>query len=220
MGLVVLWGCGRSGTSPPSAGVAPRFVTKPDTWRRTEESRCLALGVARPSPFLVRRASLGGPGSCNVAHPFEMGGAMGGRVAMRPTALLRCEMIPAVEKWVLEVVQPAARRHFGLAVVELKVAASYGCRPINHQNGGRLSEHGHANALDVSGFQLADGRWIMVKSGWWGDLRSRGFLRQVHGGACQIYTTVLGPHADSYHRDHFHMDLAWHGRDGRMTICR
>jgi hypothetical protein len=149
-----------------------------------------------------------------------MTGAMGGRVAMRPKAILRCEMIPAVEKWVAEVVQPAARRHFGLAVVELKVAASYACRPINHKNGSRLSEHGYANALDVSAFQLSDGRWVAVKSGWWGDLRERAFLRHVHGGGCQIFMTVLGPNADAFHRDHFHFDLAWHGRDGQKKICK
>jgi hypothetical protein len=220
VGLIALSGCGRSGTSFPGASVGPRFVSKPEPWRQSEESRCLALGLARPSPFLVRRTSLGGPGHCGVANPFEMGAAQDGRVALRPAALLRCEMIPAVEKWIAEVVQPAARRHFGLHVIEVKVAASYGCRPMNHVDGARLSEHGHANALDVSGVQLADGRWVMVKSGWWGDLRERGFLRQLHGGACSVFTTVLGPNYDANHRDHLHLDLAWHGRDGSSKICK
>ena len=219
IGLVALAGCGRSGSSS-APGSTVRFVSKPEPWRRDEESRCLALGLARPSPFLVKRTSLGGPGQCGVANPFEMGAAIGGRVALRPTAMLRCEMIPAVEKWIAEVVQPSARRHFGLPVVEVKVAASYACRPINHVRGARLSEHGHANALDVSGVQLADGRWVMVKAGWWGDPRERAFLRHLHGGGCQIFTTVLGPNYDSAHRDHFHLDLAWHGKDGMMKICK
>lgn len=219
VGLVALAGCGRSGSSS-APGSSVRFVSKPEPWRRNEESRCLALGLVRPSPFLIKRTSLGGPGHCGVASPFEMGAALGGRVALKPTALLRCEMIPAVEKWVAEVVQPTARRHFGLPVVEVKVAASYACRPMNHVSGAKLSEHGHANALDVSGVQLADGRWVMVKSGWWGDLRERAFLRHLHGGGCQIFTTVLGPNYDAAHRDHFHLDLAWHGRDGTMKICK
>ncbi len=129
-------------------------------------------------------------------------------------------MIPAVEKWVSDVLQPGARRHFGLQVVEIKVAASYACRPINHVSGNRLSEHGFANALDVSAVQLSDGRWITVKRGWRGDLRERAFLRHLHGGACQIFSTVLGPNSDRYHHDHFHFDLAWHGRDGRTKVCR
>jgi hypothetical protein len=129
-------------------------------------------------------------------------------------------MLPAVDRWVREVVSPAARRHFGIPVIELKVAASYGCRPMNHVRGARLSEHGYANALDVSAFQLADGRWISVKRDWWGGPRERGFLRHVHQGACDTFTTVLGPNYDANHRDHFHMDLARHGRNGQMRICK
>jgi hypothetical protein len=129
-------------------------------------------------------------------------------------------MIPAVERWTETVVGPAARRHFGMPVVELKVAASYACRPINHVNGARLSEHGYANALDVSAFQLANGRWVSVKAGWYGDPRERAFLRHVQQGACDIFTTVLGPNYDANHRDHFHMDLAWHGRNGEIRICK
>ena len=45
---------------------------------------------------------------------------------------------------------PAARYYLGVAVVELKVLASYSCRPMNNVDGARLSEHGHANAIDIS----------------------------------------------------------------------
>jgi hypothetical protein len=217
--LLVLWGCGGVASFAPGG---PAFTTprKPETWRRTEESRCMALGLARASPFLTQRSSLGGPGQCGAPHAFEMSGALNGRVAMHPAATLRCEMIPAVEKWMADVVLPGARRQFGIPVVEIKVAASYSCRPRNNIWGAKLSEHGHANALDVSGFKLADGRWIMVKQGWSGDPEERAFLHRMHDGACKIFTTVLGPNADRYHHDHFHLDLAWHGKDGRMMICR
>ena len=129
-------------------------------------------------------------------------------------------MVPAVERWVQMVVEPAARAHLGSPIVELKIAASYSCRPMNNVNGGRLSEHGHANALDVSQFHLADGRVVTVKGGWNGDNRERSFLRAVHHGACQEFTTVLGPDHDANHHDHFHVDLARHGRDGMMRICK
>lgn len=129
-------------------------------------------------------------------------------------------MIPAVDHWVRSVVEPAARLHFGAPLRELKVAASYGCRPINHKRGAKLSEHGHANAIDISEFRLADGRRVIVKVGWWGDSRERAFLRAVHRGACDTFTTVLGPLADRHHRDHFHFDLARHGRTGAYRVCR
>ena len=149
-----------------------------------------------------------------------MSAALGGRVSMRPPALLRCPMIPQVDRWVADVVEPAARFHLGQSVAELTVAASYACRPMNHVSGARLSEHGFANALDISVFILANGERITVKGGWYGSARERAFLRAVHDGACQNFTTVLGPEYDSNHKDHFHMDLARHGHDGLKSICK
>jgi hypothetical protein len=34
------------------------------------------------------------------------------------------------------------------------------------------------------------------------------FLRDIHGAACRIFGTTLGPEADVYHRNHFHVDMA------------
>ena len=211
VGVSLLWGCGKSG---------PQFVSRYEPWREAEEAQCLRSGHVRATPFLVQRAALGGPGHCGATQPFEMTAALGGRVIMRPAALLRCPMIPAVDHWLQTAVMPAAMRNFGQPVVEIKVAASYACRPMNHVDGAKLSEHGHANALDVSAFQLADGRWISVKQGWYGDVRERAFLRQIHQGGCQTFATVLGPYYDAAHRDHFHFDLARHGRDGEGRICK
>jgi hypothetical protein len=129
-------------------------------------------------------------------------------------------MVPAVDHWVQSVVIPAAQRHLGASVVELKIAASYSCRPMNHVDGARLSEHGHANAVDVSAFILADGRTVSVKSGWKGPYPEANFLHAVHQGGCSIFSTVLGPDYDANHHDHFHLDLARHGRDGTNKICK
>lgn len=207
---LMIWGCSSK----------PEFVAKNEPWREDEEQACLAANVVRESEFLRSRSALGGPGICGAARPYEMSAAAQGRVQMKPPALLRCPMIPQVDRWVQATVMPAAVRHLGAPLVEVKVAASYGCRPVNNQSGGRLSEHGYANALDVSKFILADGREVTVRSGWRGDARERAFLREVHRGACVEFTTVLGPDADGYHQDHFHVDLARHGRDGLMRICK
>ncbi len=209
--LVVLAGCSTGG---------PDFVAKYEPWREEEESVCLATGVVRQTRWIEARSALGGPSVCGASRPFSVSGTASGRVSMRPPALLRCPMIPQVDRWVAETVEPAAQYYFGSPLAELTVAASYACRPMNNQSGGRLSEHGYANALDIAAFTLADGRRITVKAGWWGDDRERLFLRQVHDGSCRDFTTVLGPEADSFHRDHFHLDLARHGRDGLKRICK
>jgi hypothetical protein len=149
-----------------------------------------------------------------------MDAAAGGRVRLKPSALLRCPMIPQVERWVRNTVEPAARNYFGARVVQISVAGSYACRAMNHKKGARLSEHGYANAIDISGFKLSNGRKITVKRGWRGKQQEMAFLRDVHRGGCREFTTVLGPNYDKNHHDHFHFDLARHGVGGLKGICK
>jgi hypothetical protein len=209
-GLTVLWGC--------SSG--PNFVAKYEPWRETEERACLVSGYVRETPFLIGKSALGGPSVCGAMRPFEMRAAAQGRVGLQPPALLRCNMIPQLERWVTGVVEPAALRFYGAPLVELKVAASYGCRPMNNISGATLSEHGHANAIDISTFVLADGRQVTVRDGWRGDMRDSDFLHSAFGGACGIFSTVLGPDHDRFHTDHFHLDLMRRGRSGEDVYCK
>ena len=208
--LLLLHGC--------SGG--PQFVAKEEPWRKDVERSCLASGLVADNRFVQAKSALGGPSVCGALQPFDMTAAAAGRVSMKPSALLVCPMIPAVERWVQEVVEPAAKYYLRQPIVEFKVAASYACRPRNNVPGGKLSEHGHANALDISAFHLADGRTVTVKEGWRGRPEEQAFLRAVHEGACHTFTTVLGPNANAYHHDHFHFDLARHGTRGDMRVCQ
>lgn len=211
-GPALLSGCGTSG---------PDFVVRDDPWRAPEERACLASGAVRETQFIRTRSSLGGPSVCGAETPFEMSGADGGRVTLEPAAMLRCPMIPTIDRWVQDVVEPAARFQLGQRLVGLSVMSSYSCRPVNGVSGGIISEHAYANAVDIGGFKLEDGRTISVLAGWSGGSgREQAFLRQVHDGACRYFTTVLGPNYNGYHRNHFHLDLAHHGRDGLMNICK
>jgi hypothetical protein len=201
-------------------GKGPNFVARDEPWRADDERACVASNIAQSNRFATPRAALGGPSVCGAMRPFDVSATADGRVSLKPAATLRCPMVPAVDHWVKTVVEPAARHHLRADIAELKVAASYACRPMNHQSGGKLSEHGYANALDVSAFHLSDGRVITVKGGWNGANDEQAFLRAVHGGACATFNTVLGPKADAFHHDHFHFDLARHGRDGAGKICK
>jgi hypothetical protein len=203
-----------------ACGTGPYFIAKNEPWREAEERSCLASGAVRETAFLHTRAGLGGPDQCGAERLFEMSAAAGGRVRLKPPAQLRCPMIPQVDRWVARVIEPAARKTYGASLAEITVAASYACRPKNNVAGGDLSEHGHANALDVAAFTLSDGTRIAVKSGWRADARQRAFLQAVHDGACGEFTTVLGPDYDANHHDHFHVDLAHRGADGLRTVCK
>jgi hypothetical protein len=196
----------------------PTFVVRHEPWRAEEERACLASGAVRETAWVTVRASLGGPAACGALRPFAVSATARGSVTFEPPALVRCPMVHAIDFWTERVVLPAARRHLRAEIVSVKVLGSYSCRPMNNIDGGLLSEHGHANAVDVSGFVLANGAVVTVRGGWQGSWPERQFLHAVHAGSCKVFTTVLGPAYDRLHHDHFHLDLARHNGDGR--ICK
>ena len=141
-----------------------------------------------------------------------------GPVALKPTATLACPIVSALDRWLVDSVQPAAMRWFGARVVEIKQISAYSCRGMNGNPHAHISEHAFGNALDIAGFTLADGRYISVQHGWKGMPEEQGFLRDVQGAACQQFTTVLAPGANVYHYNHIHVDLM--RRSSRRVICK
>ncbi len=128
---------------------------------------------------------------------------------------MTCPLARSFAQWTRESVQHAARAWLAAPVVRIESFGTYSCRSVNGQSGGRLSEHGMANAVDISAFILADGRRITVLDGWNGrDADARNFLRAVHQAGCRRFNIGLGPDANALHRDHFHFDL------GAGPYCR
>ncbi|HEY0027526.1 MAG TPA: extensin family protein, partial [Allosphingosinicella sp.] len=118
-------------------------------------------------------------------------------------------------RWTREAVQPAARAWLGGEVVRIETMGSYACRPVNGQSGNRLSEHGRANAVDVSAFVIPGGRRVTVLDGWSGkDDDVQRFLRAVHQAGCRRFQIGLGPEANAFHHNHFHFDM------GQGPYCR
>jgi hypothetical protein len=211
--VALLWLLGLSACSS-----GPSFVARDEPWRAEEERACLASGLVHETAFVMVRTSLGGPSVCGALRPFKVAATARGSVRFEPSALVRCPMVHALDYWAERVVLPAARHHLRTNVVGVNVLSSYSCRPMNNVDGALLSEHGHANAVDVAGFVLESGEVVSVKAGWHGSLPERNFLRAVHAGSCNVFTTVLGPSYDRLHHDHIHFDLARHHDDGR--ICK
>jgi hypothetical protein len=128
---------------------------------------------------------------------------------------MRCPLARQFARWVRESVQPAASQWLRAPVRRIESFGTYACRSVNSRPGARLSEHAHANAVDVAAFQLADGRRISVEQGWSGDDGNvREFLRTVHRGGCRRFSVGLGPDSDAYHYNHLHFDM------GRGPYCR
>lgn len=192
-------------------------------WRGQAEDACLARHLVEPSRFLQPARAIEGPGICGLDHPFRVYALAGGTVRLNAASLLDCPMVPTLDGWIRDVVQPAAAARFGEPVVQINTMGTYSCRGIDGERRGKLSEHAFANAIDVGGFVLRSGRELDVKRGWSGaDEQEAAFLHDVHGGACGPFTTVLGPGADILHDNHIHLDLARHGSasHGARRFCR
>lgn len=128
---------------------------------------------------------------------------------------MACPLGATFTAWVRNGVMPAARLYLGVEVTKVETFGTYSCRNINGAASGRLSEHASANAVDVSGFQLSDGRRITIKGDWTNpDPGVRSFLAAIHTSACRRFKTVLSPNYNSFHADHFHLDM------GRGPFCR
>jgi hypothetical protein len=243
------------------------------------------------------------------------------QITFSPPAMLTCDMIAALHKWLVGDVQPLARKHLGSPVISVKTMSSFSCRTAYNRARTRLSEHGRVNALDLGAFVTAQGETRVVADwgpvarelatkvgptqaeaikrqaeaaaaarkarpqpktgdgprlaspetvrsnksfqadatipigipritlgaqpsggatdlstglGWAPPSRLGGpkadtvtapaastaakvaFLHEVHSAACAIFATVLGPDANRYHRNHFHLDMA--GRKS-ASIC-
>jgi hypothetical protein len=190
-----------------------------EAWRNQAEAACLSQKLVQPTAYMSRGSAIDGPGACGMNHPFKVAAFAGGSVGLTSAATLACPVIPTIDAWLAEVVQPAASLYFGSAVVEVR-SGSYSCRSRNGRRGARLSEHAFGNAFDVMAFRLADGREISVRKGWRGAPEEQEFLREVFTGACNYFTTVLGPGADAFHSDHFHLDLARHDPRGERHVCK
>lgn len=188
-------------------------------WRDQAEESCLASGQVRNSPQItIRNQPLEGAGTCGMNRPLKVLAFAGGAVTLTSAATLACPIVPKTDTWLNNVVQPAAQSVLGAQVIEIR-AGSYSCRAMNNGSGtNRRSEHSYGNALDVFSFRLNDGRIITVKDGWRGSPEEQNFLREIFVGACEHFSTVLGPGSDMFHYDHFHIDLARH--NGGKHICR
>jgi hypothetical protein len=128
---------------------------------------------------------------------------------------ITCPLARQFARWTREALQPAAEQWLKARVARIESFGTYACRPVNSQAGGRLSEHGRANAVDIAAFVLADGRRITVLAGWNGeDENVRRFLRAAHQAGCRRFAVALGPDSDTFHRNHFHFDM------GRGPYCR
>lgn len=167
----------------------------------------LEQGGVRAPPHPDRRS-----GFCEIREAVTL---VGGTTPLRPARpVLTCKAALSFALWERWVLQPAAGDILGAQVAAIDHYGSYSCRRQYGAAEGRISQHAYANALDVAGFRLDDGRRITVVRDWGDEGEEGRFLRAVRDGACGSFETVLGPEYNAAHRDHFHLDR------GPFRVCR
>ncbi|MBS0529428.1 MAG: extensin family protein [Proteobacteria bacterium] len=195
------------GTAPgPETPPAPSVPLPPSACRLALTD---AVAIAPSLPAIT------GPGACGGDDLVRLEAVVlpdRTRVPVKPAATLRCTMASAIADWVRTDMAPLAEG-LGSRVSELDNFDSFECRGRNRVAGAKLSEHGKANALDVRGLRLADGRFIGLTD----RAVARDLREKVMDSVCARFTTVLGPGSDGYHENHIHLDLAQ--RRNGYRIC-
>ncbi len=156
---------------------------------------------------------------CIVERPLTVTRLSDGMSLSREITL-RCEVVLALDDWIKNIVRPSAKLYLSQDVKSLKTSTSYHCRTRNNKPGGKISEHGFANGVDITGFELENGSVINVQTNTDSvkeALSNTKFQAAARAGACAYFTTVLGPGANITHQDHFHFDLAF--RKSGYRLC-
>jgi len=106
-------------------------------------------------------------GDCGTAAPVQLVSiGKSPQVALSPPAVVTCEMVAGLDKWLKGDLQPLARKHLGSPIIKMEIMSSYSCRNAYGRTKTRLSEHGRANALDIRGFMTANAQPVELLADW------------------------------------------------------
>lgn len=204
---------------PRPAAEAPPAPAPNAAEDRVYQTACPALIDGRIAGRMLRPIR---EGQCGERSPLLVSGILvnGRMIELSAEATLTCAMASTLPDWASRV-DAFAQTVENSRIATLIVGTSYQCRDRRTGTESRdLSEHGLANGLDVTGFALADGRLVTVEAGWGVEEKGESLLRFAHDAACTAFMTVLGPEANSAHRDHLHLDQGCHGRACLTRICQ
>ncbi|QWA12387.1 extensin family protein [Sodalis ligni] len=200
---------------------APVSVTDPPTLitrfklrsLARDPSACLAiLAQARAAGRIDFTAERTTTGACPLVSPVRVRSF--GPVALSSSFLASCPLALSSAMFVAQSALPRAETDLGSPLARIDHLGSYACRNIYSRPDARLSEHAGADALDVAGFRLANGKEITVLRQWRRDDAEGGYLHSVFSQSCGFFGNSLGPDYNSAHAGHFHFGMRGFG------ICR
>nr|WP_318382448.1 extensin family protein [uncultured Enterobacter sp.] len=180
--------------------------------RRLTPVQCAALlSEANQQGLISARPVSDTPGNCPLTDAVRVRDF--GPVKLSSSFLASCPLALSSALFVQQQARPLTERFMASPLVRIDHLGSYACRNIYHRENARLSEHATADALDISGFRLADGQQVTVLRGWRGD-KTRPWLQAMLSASCRYYGNGLGPNYNAAHANHFHLGMRGFG------LCR
>jgi hypothetical protein len=141
-------------------------------------------------------------GACAVEAPVRVSAA---GVPWNEPAVVSCGFALTLDAFLREEAMPLAKAEFGQPITRLRHFGTYACRRESG-NATRWSEHAAGRAIDIAGFELADGTTISVERDWHATSGKSRFLHALARRACRRFSVVLTPDSDRDHRNHIHLD--------------
>lgn len=141
----------------------------PDVWPAADiaaaKSRCEVI-LKKINAIAIPEAPIK-QGSCGAPAPIQLISiGKNPQVSISPPAIITCELAEALSLWLEKDLQPLSRSYLNGEIIKIETMSSYSCRNAYGRKGGKLSEHGVANALDIRGFVTANAETAYVLEDW------------------------------------------------------
>ena len=187
--------------------LAPLALDDPPGWLTAFKLRSLTADQCRRR-LIVRQPVADSEGACPLRNVVRV--ANFGSVQLSSSFLASCPLALSSALYVEQQAKPLTRQLMASDLRQIDHLGSFACRNIYHREQARRSEHATADALDVSGFRLTDGRRISVLQGWRSD-RSHPWLAALLSNSCPYFGNALGPEYNAAHANHFHFGMRGQG---------
>lgn len=191
--------------------LAPLELSDPPNWltqfklKRLTPARCQTLlQQANEQKLITSQPVADSAGECPLTNVVRVRDF--GVVKLSSSFLASCPLALRSALYVGQQAAPLTERLMMSQLTRIEHLGSYACRNIYHRPDARRSEHASAQALDISGFILADGRHVTVLRGWKQE-ESATWLRTLLSASCHYYGNGLGPDYNAAHANHFHLGI-------------
>lgn len=195
--------------------LAPLALDDPPGWLTSFKLRSLTadqcaslLAEANRRRLIASQPVADSEGACPLRNVVRV--ANFGSVQLSSSFLASCPLALSSALYVEQQAKPLTRQLMASDLRQIDHLGSFACRNIYHREQARRSEHATADALDVSGFRLTDGRRISVLQGWRSD-RSHPWLAALLRNSCPYFGNALGPEYNAAHANHFHFGMRGQG---------